>query len=81
MAEVSVDGEEVVFEGEAPQEAGQVENSNAAAAELVGRRVSLLDTFVSDLETLTHIGSATSPLMRSTRSSWVSSLILKEAVR
>ena len=46
-----------------------------------GRRVSLLDTFVSDLETLTHIGSATWPLICSTLSSWVSSSIYKEAVR
>jgi len=46
-----------------------------------GRRVSLLDTFVSDLETLTHIGSATWPLMCSTPSSWASSSIAKEAVR
>ena len=46
-----------------------------------GRRVSLLDTFVFDLETLTHIGSAMSPLMSSTRLSWVSSSIYKEAVR
>ena len=46
-----------------------------------GRRVSLLDTFVSDLETLTHIGSATWPLICSTPLSWASSSIAKEAVR
>ena len=46
-----------------------------------GRRVSLLDTFVSDLKTLTHIGSATWPLICSTLLSWVPSSIYKEAVR
>ena len=46
-----------------------------------GRRVSLLETCLFDLETLTHTGSATWPLMCSTLSSWVSSSIYKEAVR
>ena len=46
-----------------------------------GRRVSLLDTFVSDLKTLTHTGSVTRPLNCATLSSWVPSSIYKEAGR
>ena len=69
------------YDPELRKKRGKWKIRNPARRHSSGHRVSLLDTIVSDLETLTHIGSATSPLMSSTRLSWVSSSIYKEAVR